>query len=135
MNEDIKKIGLVFKGKREEMNLSLKEIEISTSIRANYLEAIECGQVDKVLSSVYVQGFIRQYASFLGLDIDKMMREHPLAFKIPNQKYDFEYGLGTLEMRGSLGGGVKWLPNLIWMGVSAVVLFLAWYFMKALGLI
>jgi cytoskeletal protein RodZ len=135
MSEEIKKLGKVFKAKREEKNLSLKEVENSTSIRASYLEAIEEGRVERFLSSVYAMGFIRQYALFLGLDIEEITREHPEAFKLPNEKHDFAYGIGTLEVRGSMSGGVKWLPNLIWAGVSAMVIVLAWYLVKYLGIL
>lgn len=135
MEEELKKLGLVFKTKREEKNLTIKEVENSTSIRSNYLEAIEEGRVKQTLSSVYILGFIRQYANFLGLEVDKIMVDYPNVFKVQAQKHDFAYGIGTLEVRGSLGGGVKWLPNLVWAGVSAIVLVLLWYFAKNMGLI
>ena len=45
MEEEVKKVGQLFKGKREEKNLSLKEVENTTSIRVNYLEAIEEGRI------------------------------------------------------------------------------------------
>ncbi len=135
MNEEIKIIGERFKTKRQEMNLSLKEIENSTSIRMGYLASIEEGRIDKFLSPVYMLGFIRQYASFLGMDVDKLIREFPNLFKQRGEKHDFAYGIGTLEVRGSLRGGVKWFPNLIWAGLSAVVLVIAWYFAKYLGVI
>ncbi len=135
MNEDIKKIGDLFKTKRNEMNLSLKEIENSTSIRSSYLSSIEDGRIDQFLTPVYTSGFIRQYASFLGMDVDRMIKEYPQAFKLRGEKHEFEYGIGTLEVRGSLGGGVKWFPNLIWAGLSAIVLVTAWCFAKYLGVI
>ena len=37
MGEKIQRFGQVFKEKREEMHLSLKEVENATSIRMNYL--------------------------------------------------------------------------------------------------
>ena len=135
MEEEFKKLGKLFKSKREEKNLTLKEVENCTSIRSNYLEAIEEGQFKQALSSVYILGFIRQYANFLGLEVEKMVAEFPDVFKGVAQKHDFAYGIGTLEVRGSLGGGVKWLPNLIWAGVSALVLVLLWYFAKQMGVI
>lgn len=135
MNEEILKIGNLFKNKRQELNLSIKEVENSTSIRSSYIAAIEEGRVDQFLSSVYVLGFIRQYAIFLGLDIDQIIKDHPNALKLPNEKHDFSYGIGTLEVRGSMGGGVKWVPNLIWAGLATGVLVLAWYLAKYLGVI
>lgn len=135
MEEEVKKVGQLFKGKREEKNLTLKEVENTTSIRVNYLEAIEEGRVEKFLSSVYALGFIRQYALFLGIDIDTVIRDYPLAFQMPVERHDFAYGIGTLEVRGSLGGGVKWLPNLLWAILFSVIVACAWYLMKYLEII
>ncbi len=135
MSEDVKKIGEQFKSKRKELNLSLKEVENATSIRVSHLESIEEGKDDKFLSPVYMLGFMRQYASFLGLDGEKLIEQHPEAMKLGKKNHEFAYGIGTLEMRGSVGGGVKWLPNLIWAAVSVVVIVLAYYLAKYLGVI
>lgn len=135
MNDQLKKLGELFKTKRSEMNLSIKEVENAISIRSNYLEAIENGRSDQQLSSVYVTGFIRQYANFLGLDVDKIVKDFPQVFESTHQKHEFAYGIGTLEVRGTMGGGVKWLPNLAWAGVSALILVFAWYFCKYLGIL
>ena len=135
MNEEIKKIGDLFKSKRKKLNLSLKEVENATSIRTNHLEAIEEGKEDQFLSPVYLLGFMRQYANFLGMDGDKIINDHPNAFNKETKKQEFSYGIGTLEVRGSMGGGVKWLPNLIWAAVSVVVIVLAYYLAKYLGVI
>ncbi len=135
MIADAKKVGEIFRARREERNISLREIESSTSIRINYLSAIEEGAVDKFHSTVYLYGFMRQYATFLGLDIDKMTREFPEVFKLPIETHDFAYGIGTLERRGNSAHGAKWMPNLIWTAGVAVVLFLAWWLSKKMGLL
>ena len=135
MNTDAKKVGEILRAKRDEVKISLKEIESSTSIRVSYLEAIEEGNVQKFLSNVYIDGFMRQYAAFLGLDIEKLSRDFPEAFNTPNEKHEFAYGIGTLEKRGSISGGVKWMPNLLWMGGAFGVLLLAWWLAKALGVL
>jgi cytoskeletal protein RodZ len=133
-NESLKELGAIFKAKRKDLNISLKEAENSTSIRTGYLEAIEEGCIDQFISGVYAQGFMRQYASFLGLDIEKLMKELPAAFAVQPEKHEFAYGIGTLEMRGSMGGGVKWLPNLIWATVGLVAIIGAWYVIKFLDI-
>jgi cytoskeletal protein RodZ len=135
MSEDLKRVGNIFRTKRKDMNLSLKEAENSTSIRLGYLEAIEEGSIHQAISAVYAVGFMKQYASFLGIDFDAIVRETPHVFKIPQEKHDFDYGIGTLEVRGSMGGGVKWFPNLLWALSSAVVIVIAWYLAKYLGVL
>lgn len=134
MSEELKALGLMLRDRRLELNLSLKEIENSTSIRSSYLEAIEDGKIQHFLSGIYAVGFVKQYASFLGVDVDSMIKSHPHAFKVPSEKHDFTYGIGTLEVRGSMGGGVKWLPNLLWAAAAAFVLVFAWLFAKFIGL-
>src|SRR5580704_6468839 len=135
MTEELKHVGDIFKARRKELNLSLKEAENTTSIRSNYLEAIEEGQINEYISGVYALGFMKQYSQFLGIDIETMIRENPATFRMPAEKHDFSYGIGTLEVRGSMGGGVKWLPNLIWAGAAALVLVAAWYLAKFLGIL
>jgi cytoskeletal protein RodZ len=131
--EGIKKMGESFRKKREEMSLTLKEVENATSIRMMYLQAIEEGRVQQFLSTVYALGFIRQYASFLGFDQDKLGKDYPEAFRMPTEKQDFAYGIGTLEARGSPQGGVRWLPNLVWSVGVVFVGVAAWYFGKLIG--
>ncbi len=136
MTEDLKKVGGMFRGKREEMSLSLKEVENATSIRMMYLQAIEEGQVSQFLSPVYALGFIKQYATFLGMDGEKLLQENPEAFKMPMEKQEFSYGIGTLERRNSSPhGGARRMPNFLWGGVTLLVAVLAWYFAKFLGVV
>jgi cytoskeletal protein RodZ len=135
MSEELKGVGELFKAKRQELNLSLKEAENSTSIRSSYLEAIEEGQIDQYISGVYALGFMKQYAQFLGVDIEHMIRQNPQTFRMPAEKHEFTYGIGTLEVRGSMGGGVKWLPNFLWAAATAFVLVIAWYLAKFLGVL
>lgn len=135
MSEGLKKVGDKFRSKREEMSLTLKEVENATSIRMLYLQAIEEGRVTQFLSTVYALGFIRQYASFLGFDMDKLSKDHPEAFRMAAEKQDFAYGIGTLEMRSSPNGGVRWVPNILWGSVSILTAISGYYFLKFLGLL
>jgi len=118
-------IGDVLKQKRKEMNLSLKEAENATSIRMSYLQALEEGDMSKLISPIYAQGFLKQYAIFLGLDGEQMVQENQDLF-IRSPAHDFSYGIGTLEMRGNPGSGIKWLPNALWIFAFALLLFIAW---------
>ena len=134
MTEGAKKMGEMFRSKREEMSLTLKEVENATSIRMIYLQAIEEGRVEHFLSNVYANGFIRQYASFLGLESDKLLKEFPDALKKTSEKQHFAYGIGTLEARGTPNHGTKWIPNVVWGVGFIIVSILAWYFAKFIGI-
>ena len=126
-------IGELLKTKRQEMNLSLKEVENATSIRMNLLKAIEQGEVEKLISPIYAQGFVKQYLAFLGLDAEKLMEQYPKAFEM--QKQEFLYGIGSLEVRGSPGSHVKWVPNAAWFGACVLIFLGAWLFARYLEVI
>jgi cytoskeletal protein RodZ len=127
--KDIKSIGEIFKQRRKEMNLSLKEAENATSIRMSYLQAIEEGEMNKLISPIYAQGFLKQYASFLGIDGEKIVRDNSDLF-IRSGVQDFSYGIGTLEVRGNPGAGIKWFPNAVWIGLFIFLMIIAWYLAK-----
>ncbi|MCB1181031.1 MAG: helix-turn-helix domain-containing protein [Chlamydiia bacterium] len=138
MHQELANLGLFLKEKRQEKNLSLKEVENGTSIRMSYLEAIEEGQVAKLISPVYAQGFIRKYATFLELDGDDLIRRSPYLMKLLNEGSrpgrEAPMTLGALEMRGTPGSEVKWFPNLMWVGLSVVVILAGWFIARHFGI-
>ena len=134
MLDTMKKMGGMFKDRRTERNLSLKEVETATSKRMNLLKGIEEGEVFNLISPVYAQGFIKQYAQYLGLDGDRILKEQ-MPLRNEGLKHEFAYGLGTLEVRPTPGQGMKWFPNFVWVGIGAAVLVAAWMFAKYLGVL
>lgn len=131
---EMKTLGESFKVRRKEMNISLKEAENATSVRASYLNAIEEGDVSKLISPVYAQGFVRQYAIFLGMDSDKISKDYVQSF-VKQEPQEFAYGIGTLEVRGNPGAGVKWFPNALWVLATVGLLVAAWYLAHYLELV
>lgn len=132
--QEMKQLGEMLRRKRKEMNLGLKEAENATSIRISYLQSLEEGEMDKLISPIYAQGFFKQYASFLGMDGEKIVRENPEIFNRHGVQ-EFSYGIGTLEGRGNPGASVKWFPNALWILAFVAVLIAAWYFARLLGVI
>lgn len=68
-------IGDILRREREKQNLTVQDIERETSIRALYIEALEQGEYDKLPGEVYAKGFIKNYANFLDLDGDDMVKK------------------------------------------------------------
>jgi len=127
-------IGDLFKKRREERNVSLKDAENATSIRMSYLYAIEKGELNKLISPVYAQGFFKQYALFLGLDSEEILKEYPDALT-QFQDQEFAYGIGTLEVRDNPSNGVKWLPNLVWIVAFFFLITASWYLARFLEVV
>lgn len=66
---------------REQLGLSLDEIERATRIRVHHLEAIERGEMDTFPSPVQARGFLHNYAEFLGLDADAITLQYAEALQ------------------------------------------------------
>ena len=56
--------------------LSLEEVERELYIRRSYLEALEGGNYDRIPSEVYLKGFLRNYARFLGISPDEATAQY-----------------------------------------------------------
>ena len=67
------KAGEKLKEKRLEKGLTLEDVSKSTKIKQEFLEFIENGQYEKLPSVSYAQGFVRNYAGFLGLNEKEIM--------------------------------------------------------------
>ncbi len=69
-------IGAILREARRRRQVELSEVEAATRIRLGYLRAIENEDWDALPGGVYTRGFIRTYASFLGLDGDRLAAEY-----------------------------------------------------------
>lgn len=65
--------GQKLKEERLKKGLSLEDVEKGTKIKKNFLAAIERSEYSKLPSSSYAQGFVRNYAEFLGLPVDQTL--------------------------------------------------------------
>ncbi len=61
------KVGQRLHEERLQRKLSLDDIAAATKIKAQFLQAIETGDYQKLPSPAYAQGFVRNYATYLGL--------------------------------------------------------------------
>lgn len=82
MNE----IGQKIKQAREEKGIEIKEVQQATKIRSKYLRAIENGNFEIVPQEVFLKGFIRVYANYVGLDGEKILAEYNQLQSSPKDK-------------------------------------------------
>jgi cytoskeletal protein RodZ len=66
-------VGKILREARVDKLLSLDEVEKHTKIRKELLEALEADNYDKLPPSTFVQGFIKNYGKYLGLDVGKLL--------------------------------------------------------------
>ncbi len=76
-------LGEMLRSARESRGLDRARIERDTRIRERYLSALERGAYDELPGDVYARGFLRTYATYLGLDPDAMTALYRLETRRP----------------------------------------------------
>ena len=69
-------VGEKLRRKRLEKNLTLDKVYKQTKIHTRVLEALEQDRAYNFLSPLYIRGFLRTYAQYLGLDSEKLLKEY-----------------------------------------------------------
>ena len=74
-------IGETLRDAREEQGLSLSDAAAETRVRESYLAALESEDFAILGGDVYVKGFLRSYAKYLGLEPDPLVASY-------NERYE-----------------------------------------------
>ena len=109
-------LGDEFRVAREARQLSLSDVSEQIHIRSVYLQSIENEEWSVIAAPVYVRGFVRTYARFLGLDPERAVAQ-------------FNASIGELAARphenvplGSIDRPRRPSPWLFVAGIAALVL-------------
>jgi hypothetical protein len=89
-------LGDLLRESREQLGLSMDDVEASTRIKRPFLEALEAEDFDRLPDRVSARGFLRNYASVLKLDVDYVL-----------ELYDKEMGYEATGRVAQAGGEVK----------------------------
>jgi cytoskeleton protein RodZ len=120
-NLDTNKVGALLQASRLRLGHDLRYVAQTLHIRYIYLEAIEAGRYQELPGAVYVAGFMRSYADFLGLDSEEVVRRSK--DEIASQSVNAELVFPVPIPESSIPGGAIIL-------VGVVILFLVyggWY--------
>jgi cytoskeletal protein RodZ len=92
------RVGDRLKKERVAQGLTIEQVAKGTKIRPSFLAAIERGDYTKLPSSAYIQGFVKNYAEFLGLP----KREYAALFRREFDEKEhvrvLPEGFGTTDM-------------------------------------
>ncbi len=69
-------VGEKLRNARLGKSLSLEDVYRATKIHPPVLEALEQDRAHNFLSFVYIKGFLKTYAQYLGLDAEKLLAEY-----------------------------------------------------------
>jgi transcriptional regulator with XRE-family HTH domain len=61
---------------RKSKGISIREAAEATKVRGDYLHKFESNQFDINLPEIYVRGFLRNYATYLGLSAEKVVNDY-----------------------------------------------------------
>lgn len=120
-------LGAFLRATRERQGSALDDAVRVTRIGKNYLVAIEGDQFDKIPSPVYVRGFLRIYAGYLGLSADAVVAcydrlQHPAPRPSSQVARDTE---PAQAVRARRSGGGRWLVPAV---LLALVLAAAYFY-------
>ncbi|MBN2683726.1 MAG: helix-turn-helix domain-containing protein [Pontiellaceae bacterium] len=145
-NLNIGTIGQKLEAARQSKGVTISEAGQATKIMSKYIEAMEADDFGELAAPVYVKGFIRMYAQYLGLDAVPLVNEYLSQYAPRNKKpqladdvrqtlvkSDYTPGESDIVLKGraglaeaaskmlgqSLDGGLP--VKKIVMGVAAVV--------------
>ncbi|WP_161524679.1 helix-turn-helix domain-containing protein [Alteribacter lacisalsi] len=79
-------LGLRLKSAREELGLSLEELQVKTKIQKRYLSAIEEGEFSRLPGEFYARAFVKSYAEAVGLEPELLLEEH--SAELPGRKQE-----------------------------------------------
>lgn len=116
-------LGDEFRSAREARGLTLSDVAEQIHIRSVYLNAIEHEEWSSIGAPVYVRGFIRTYARFLGLDGEALVAQFSQA--LPAERPTHPVAQLSSSRRPERTGPSPWA----WIGVAvafALVVFVGY---------
>jgi cytoskeleton protein RodZ len=80
--------GAILRRCREFHGITLEEASETTKIGISYLKALEDDKIREFANQAYLKGFLRIYASYLGLNSDDVARMYDKLFGVQGEKPD-----------------------------------------------
>ncbi len=115
------RVGADLQAARDRLGWGIADVAASLRIRAPYLSALEQGRLGELPGPAYAVGFLRTYATLLGLDADEMARRFRAEVAEVNGKTRLQFPAPVSE-RGVPAGAVVLLGVLLAIGG-----YFAWY--------
>lgn len=109
--------------RREELGYSLQKVEDETKIRKVYLEALENENFSVLPPKVYSVGFVKNYARFLGLDVNQATQQFKL-LAYGNEQPEEEHYVNTDNLNKPLLP--SWLTATNVFAAAAFLLLAIW---------
>ena len=113
--------GDILRYEREQKGLTLEKAAAQSRIKLSVLRAIESGETHEI-PSVYLRGYIRNYARYLGVDVTDL-EDHMQNVQGSEPEVRTVFTAG-----GNRGNSEKWLKASSYLAASVLIATLAWQF-------
>lgn len=121
-------IGNILRTERETQGRTLTEVSKAVYIKTKYLSALEEENFAAIPGEVYVKGFIRAYASYLGMDGEELVAQ----YDGPSESILLQKETPTAVTEGGKGRrrrrrkAVSWPEITIIVGVILFIFLIVW---------
>ena len=116
-------IGNILRTERETQGRTLTEVSKAVYIKTKYLSALEEENFAVIPGEVYVKGFIRAYASYLGMDGEELVAQ----YDGPSEPVLLQKAAPTAVENGKgRRKTVSWPEITITVGVILFILLIVW---------
>jgi cytoskeletal protein RodZ len=133
-------LGDEFRANREARHLSLSDVSEQIHIRSVYLQSIEEEEWSAIAAPVYVRGFVRTYARFLGMDpefaverVNAAMGTQTAASRAPEPSAEKSMRNRARAKTAKSPSPWLWLAGLVAIALVAVVGFKAYDYYQQSG--
>jgi cytoskeletal protein RodZ len=124
-SSDTNELGAILREARESLKRELSDVSDELRIKLSYLQAIEDGRLDDLPGPAYAVGFLRGYATYLGLDAEDIVNRFKAAGAVKGDRTELHLPSPVADGR---------LPSaavLIVAAVLAVCAYGTWYYVTS----
>ena len=119
-NMEAVNIGVNLRQAREARGLSIEDVSSVLKIRGDHLKALENDDFDELPASVYAIGFIRTYATYLGLNAGELTNRYKAAVAVhslEDEPYDpqAEREQVSLAVKSAIGVVAVFVMYILWL--------------------
>ena len=111
-------VGGLLRTSREDRHIDLDAVVKATKVRRHYLEALENEEWEKLPSRVFVKGFVRSYAEFLGLDTETVVEDYQKA--APRERYQPQ-ALQSITTRSTMWRRIIGISFLVLVLIGVII--------------
>ena len=131
-------LGRLLNEARTAKEVSMADVEAVTRIRQKYLEALESGEFARLPRGTVARGFLRTYATYLGLDADATLQRYieesgdtsdDVSIAEPGKPRLADYRPLEVELMDERAGA-PWWPWLAALAIIVVLGVAGWWFLN-----